>query len=194
MPILNIPYLLTCALLFLAIFCIAFLSLCIFLNYFRCFIFMWHWFLALRLKSGTEQTMKLLHQHHHLKASVMYLALRLSNLCSTTVQDPAEYIPQLGKGEEEKGWQYQSLLIYLVSCGPGCACWALKCKAVKAFPCKWIIKSNPPLLFSMFYTEGSPCKGSVLPSGSAAVNGSCCFVQMWVSPAGVLRPALEPPK
>lgn len=47
--------------------------------------------------------MKLLHQHNHLKVSVMYLALRLSDLCSTTVQDPPYCLPQLGKREEESG-------------------------------------------------------------------------------------------
>lgn len=47
MPIWSIPYLLTFALLFLAMFCIAFLSLCVFKNYFRL-----HFYVALIL--GTE--------------------------------------------------------------------------------------------------------------------------------------------
>lgn len=83
---------------------------------------MWHSFLALKLKTGVEQAMKLLHQHNRLKVSAMYSALHLSKLYSNSLQDPTKYVHQLGRREKERAVRIYHSFIYLPSSGPDFPC------------------------------------------------------------------------
>lgn len=58
--------------------------------------------MALKLKTGVDQAMKLLYQHNHLKVSAVYSALQLSKLSSNFLQDPTKCIRQLGRREEKR--------------------------------------------------------------------------------------------
>lgn len=127
---------------------------------------MWHWFLALRLKPGTEQTMKLLPRNNHLEISVMCLALCLSNLCSPSIQNPGAF-PSWGKREEKRGLR-APLTHHFPH--PGFAYWALKGKLFKAFPWKWnmTIKTLFFFWYVLHQPLPSPAKKSALPGGRAA--------------------------
>lgn len=136
---------------------------------------MWHWFLALRWKSGTEQAMELLHQHKHLKVSLCTQAC----ICQTSAQPLCRILHGIflhwARETKRVGWEYQSLLIYLVSCGPEFVYWAWKCKAVKAFPCKWNTKSKSPFFLVCSTSKVSPWKKSYLLSGSAVVMAAAAL-------------------
>lgn len=64
-----------------------------------------------------------------------------------------------------------------VSCDTEFAYWALKCKAVKALPCKWNTKSNPPFFLVCSTPKDPPRQKSVWPSGIAAIRIAAALVR-----------------
>lgn len=125
---------------------------------FLCGIDSWHWGWSLELSK--------LWNYYISTNTWKSLLCTQACICQTSAQPLCRILHGIflhwARETKRVGWEYQSLLIYLVSCGPEFVYWAWKCKAVKAFPCKWNIKIKSPFFLVCSTSKVSPWKKNLI--------------------------------